>query len=119
MPGLIWAFGPVPRGTPGGGLQPSSFARPAGTQNFGSFNAYQDILQNSERTGLLASGEYRLRNGIDLFGELLASEFRNNGPTTPPALLQTTVPATNAFNPFGAAVRAAGFIQGTERLATL
>ncbi len=53
-----------------------------------------------------------------MFGELLASQFRNNGLTTPPALLQTTVPATNAFNPFGTAVRAAGFIHGTEQLAT-
>ncbi len=118
LPGLNSSFAAVPRGSPGVGLQPSSFATTAGTQNFGSFNAYQDILQNSERTGFFASGEYRLRNGIDLFGEVLASEFRNNGRTTPPALLQTTVPATNAFNPFGTAVRAAGFIHGTEALAT-
>src|SRR5262249_37439905 len=78
--------------------------------------AYQDAISSSTRSGLFLNAEYRLQGGVELFAELLASEYKNDGARTPPALLQATVPATNAFNPFGTAVRVSGVVQGAEQL---
>jgi iron complex outermembrane receptor protein len=118
LPGLGSNVAAVPRGSTGVGLQPADFAGTAGQQNLGTFNYYQDLVRPTTRTGLLVNANYRLRRGTELFAELLASEFKDDALTTPPALLQTTVPATNAFNPFGTAVRASGVVRGTEPLAT-
>src|SRR5882672_304688 len=118
LPGLNSSLAAVPRASSGVGLQPSDFAATAGTQNYGSYNAYQDLLLDSTRTGFFLSAEYRLRGGIELFTELLASEYKNEGATTPPFFLQSAVPATNAFNPFGTTVLAAGVVRGAEQLAT-
>jgi iron complex outermembrane receptor protein len=118
LPGLDASFAAVPSGSTGVGLQPSDFAATAGRQNLGTFNYYQDLVRPTTRTGLLMNAQYRLRGETELFAELLASEFRDDALTTPPALLQTTVPETNAFNPFGTAVRASGVVRGTEQLAT-
>jgi iron complex outermembrane receptor protein len=118
LPGVGTAFAAVPHGSTGVGLRPADFAATAGTQNYGSFNHYQDLVLHAIRKGFFASGEYRLRAGVQLFAEFLASDYRFEGKTTPPALLQATVPATNAFNPFGVDVRAAGVVRGTEPLAT-
>jgi iron complex outermembrane receptor protein len=118
LPGLGASFAAVPPGSSGIGLQPSDFAATAGTQHSGSFNRYQDLLLHSIRKGFFLNATHRLDNDIELFAEVLASEFDSDGATTPPALLQATVPATNAFNPFGVAVRAAGVVRGAEHLAT-
>jgi iron complex outermembrane recepter protein len=117
LPGLNSSFAAVPRGSTGMGLVPSDFSATAGTRNFGSFNFYQQILNASDRTGLFASAEHRLGNNIELFAELLASRYSLDGATTPPFLLQTAVPASNAFNPFGTTVLAAGVVKGAENLA--
>jgi iron complex outermembrane recepter protein len=113
LPGLNATFAAVPAGSTGVGLTPADFAATAGIENTGSFNRYQDALLNAIRKGFFASGEYRL-GSVDLFAELLASEFKFEGATTPPALLNTPVPASNAFNPFGTTVLAAGVVRGTE-----
>jgi iron complex outermembrane receptor protein len=117
LPGLDASVAAVPAGSAGVGMQPADFAATAGQQNRGTFNYYQDLVRPTTRTGLLLNAEYRLRGGTQLFAELLASEFRDDALTTPPTLLQTVVPATNAFNPFGTAVRASGVVRGTEQLA--
>ena len=116
LPGLNAPFAAVPAGSPGVGLRPADFAATAGTQHTGSFNHYQDALLNAVRKGFFASAEYHL-GAVDFFAEVLASRFDFEGATTPSALLQTVVPASNAFNPFGADVRAAGVIRGVEPLA--
>ena len=118
LPGLNSSVAAVPAGSSGIGLQPSDFAATAGTQNLGSFTHYQDLLLHSIRKGAFLSARYRFDNDIEAFAEVLASEFDSNGNTTPPALLQASVPATNAFNPFGVAVRASGVVTGAEGLAT-
>jgi iron complex outermembrane receptor protein len=118
LPGLNASVAGVPLGSTGVGLQPADFAATAGQQHLGSFNSYQDLVRPTTRTGLLMNGEYRLRGGTELFAELLASEFKDDAATTPTPFLQTTVPASNAFNPFGTAVRASGVVLGAEPLAT-
>jgi iron complex outermembrane recepter protein len=118
LPGLTANVAGVPFGSTGVGLQPADFTATAGMQHLGTFNHYQDLVRPSTRTGLLLNGAYRLRGGTELFAELLASEFKDDAATTPSALLQATVPATNAFNPFGTDVRASGVVLGAEPLAT-
>ena len=118
LPGLSASFAAVPAGSPGIGLQPADFAATAGTQNQGSFNHYQDLLLHSIRKGVFLNATYRFDTDVELFAELLASQFDSDGATTPPALALTPVPATNAFNPFGAGVRASGVVRGAEQLAT-
>ena len=118
LPGLNSSFAAVPSGSPGVGLRPSDFAATAGQQNTGGYTSYQDLVPYSVRSGLFFTGDARLRSGVELFSELLATEYTSDGVFTPPALLLANVPATNAFNPFGTAVRASGLVLGAERLAT-
>lgn len=117
LPGLNASFAAVPPGSSGVGLQPSDFAATAGTQHTGSFNRYQDLVLDSIRKGLFLNANYRFDNDIELFAEVLASEFESAGATSPSALQQAAVPATNAFNPFGVGVRASGVVRGAEHLA--
>ena len=117
LPQLNSSFAAVPPGSSGVGLQPSDFAATAGTQHTGSFNHYQDLVLDSIRKGLFLNANYRFENDIELFAEVLASEFESAGATSPSALQQATVPATNAFNPFGVGVRASGVVRGAEHLA--
>jgi iron complex outermembrane recepter protein len=119
LPGLGASVAGVPVGSTGIGLTPQDFAATAGVQHLGTFNYYQDLVRPTTRTGLLLNAEYRLRGRTELFAELLASKFDDDrAATTPYALQQMTVPATNAFNPFGTAVRASGVVRGAEHLAT-
>jgi iron complex outermembrane recepter protein len=118
LPGLNAGVAGVPHGSTGVGLTPQSFAATAGVQHLGTFNYYQDLVRPTTRKGLLLNAEYRLRGDTELFAELLASDFDDAlAATTPFALQQATVPATNAFNPFGVAVRASGVVLGAEQLA--
>ena len=118
LPGLSSSFAAVPPGSTGVGLTPADFAATAGQQHLGTFNYYQDLVRPTTRTGLLLNAAYRLGGGTELFAELLASKFEDDAATTPTALLQTAVPATNAFNPFGTDVRASGVVLGAEQFAT-
>jgi iron complex outermembrane receptor protein len=119
LPGLNSSFAAVPTGSTGVGLQPADFAATAGVQNLGSFTSYQSLVPSATRTGLFLNAEYRLRGGTKLFAELLASEYEGHVTTAPATLLQVSVPATNAFNPFGTAVRASGVVRGAEPLGRL
>jgi len=115
LPGLNSSFAAVPRGSSGVGMAPSDFAATAGAQNTGSFTSYSDAIADSPRKGLLFNANYRLGSTVELFAELLASEYRLNSAFTPPFLQLTTVPASNAFNPFGVNVRVSGVVQGAEQ----
>jgi len=116
LPGLSSNTATVPRGSSGVGLTPADFAATAGTQNTGSFNRWQAMIPESDRSGMFLSGNHRLTSDVELFAELLVTQYRNVGLNTPPFLQLTTVPASNAFNPFGAAVRVSGLVQGGETL---
>ena len=117
LPGLSSNVAAVPDGSSGVGLRPADFAATAGEQNYGSYNRYQDLVRPTERSGLFGSGAYRFDNDVELFAEIFASRFSDDGATSPSVLLQSTVPASNAFNPFGVNVRASGVVIGAEHLA--
>jgi iron complex outermembrane receptor protein len=102
----------VPRGSSGVGLTPADFAATAGQQNTGSFNRYQAMVPESNRSGMFLSGKISITQDVELFGELLVSKYKNQGANTPPFLQLTNVPASNAFNPFGTTVRVSGVVQG-------
>jgi len=116
LPGLNSSFAAVPRGSSGVGLTPADFASTAGTQNTGSFTSYQALIPDLHRSGVFLSGNYRLGSTLELFAELLASEYQQNLVSTPPFLQLANVPASNAFNPFGTTVRVSGVVQGAEQL---
>ncbi|WP_280155762.1 TonB-dependent receptor [Piscinibacter sp. XHJ-5] len=116
LPGLNASFAAVPVGSSGIGLRPADFAATAGMQNTGSFTSYQSLVPASRRTGVFLAGDYRLANGIVLFAEMLASRYEEDVTNAPPFLQLNTVPATNAFNPFGTDVRVSGVVQGAEPL---
>src|SRR6266446_2304004 len=60
LPGLSSSFAAVPRGSSGVGLTPADFAATAGTQNTGSFNRYQALVLESDRSGMLLAGKNRI-----------------------------------------------------------
>ena len=117
LPGLNSSFATVPVGSSGIGLTPSDFAATAGTQNTGSFTRYQSLIGESRRSGAFLSANYRFGSGLELFAELLATEYNLHLVTTPPFLSLASVPASNPFNPFGTTVRVSGLVQGAESLA--
>jgi len=119
LPGLSSSFAAVPRGSSGVGLTPADFAATAGTQNTGSFNRDQALVLESDRSGMFLGANRRITGELELFAELLVTHYRSEGPTSPPSLNLASVPASNAFNPFGAAVRVSGVAQGAESLATV
>jgi iron complex outermembrane receptor protein len=119
LPGLSSSFAAVPRGSSGVGLTPADFAATAGTQNTGSFNRYQALVLESDRSGVFLSGTHRLAGNTELFVELLATHYKSDGASSPAALQLAGVPASNAFNPFGTAVRASGVVKGAESFPTL
>jgi hypothetical protein len=67
-------------------LTPSSFTATAGKQNAGSTTQYQALVPASDRAGLFMNGNYRLAAGVELFGELLASEYDLDFVTSVPRL---------------------------------
>jgi iron complex outermembrane receptor protein len=116
LPGLNSSFAAVPVGSSGVGLQPSDFASTAGNQNTGSYTRYSSLLPDSHRGGLFVSASYRFDGRMELFAELLATRYKLEGVNAPPFLQLTNVPASNAFNPFGTAVRVSGLVQGAGNL---
>ncbi|HEU5258766.1 MAG TPA: TonB-dependent receptor [Vicinamibacterales bacterium] len=116
LPGLNSSFAAVPVASSGVGLRPSDFAATAGTQNTGSFTRYQSLVPDSHQGGLFLSANYRFDSALELFAEVLATRYKLGGVTTPPFLQLASVPASNAFNPFGATVLVSGLVQGAESL---
>lgn len=105
LPGLNSSFAAVPSGT-GVGLTPASFAGTAGTQNLiPTFAEFTSFLPASDQSGLLASGSYRVSPAFEVYAEALFTDLKLDFASNPPLLARMTVPASNAFNPFGVPVR--------------
>ena len=119
LPGLSSSFAAVPVGSSGIGLTPSDFIPTAGTQNTGYYTSYASLIPESHRGGLFVSANYLLDSGVELFAELLWSKYKLNSVAFPDFLQLANVPASNAFNPFGTAVRVSGVVQGAENLSRL
>lgn len=118
LPGLSSNFASVPHGSTGVGLTPADFVATQGTQNTGSFTQYQSSIAASHRAGFYGNASWWLPNGVELFGELLATDYTLSYHFTPPFFSLTSVPASNPFNPFGTTVRVSGLVIGTESMFT-
>ena len=114
LPGLNSSFAAVPRGSSGVGLTPADFTATAGTQNTGSFDRDRAQILAKDSSGALLSAKNRITSELELFAELLVTQYKIEGATTPPFLQLASVPASNAFNPFGTTVRVSGKVQGAE-----
>jgi iron complex outermembrane receptor protein len=119
LPGLNSSFAAVPIGSTGIGLTPADFAATAGTQHTGSFTQYQSSIPEEHRAGAFLSANYRFSDALEVFTEVLATHYKLDIAFTPPFVQTTTVPASNAFNPFGTAVRVSGVVQAAEGLAKI
>src|SRR5258708_8283626 len=110
-PGSTAAYAAVSPNATGNPRQ-TGFLGMYGAVNECSINAYNSLLPETHRTGLLAQGNYNLSANAELFSELLLSYVQELNRLPPPGLSgdprflfsQFTVPASNAFNPFGESV---------------
>lgn len=107
LPGLNSRFAGVPVGSTGVGLTPSSFLATQGIANLTSFNGLYQQVSPSTRYSLFVVGRYNVSDNLEAFAEML---FTHRSQTTsgPPLVLPPAaqiIPASNAFNPFGIAVR--------------
>jgi iron complex outermembrane recepter protein len=104
LPGLPSRTAAVPAGSTGVGLTPSSFLGTAGQTNLESLGKFASLVPESERRSAAGFLEVSLTNRIDAFAEFLYSKRDDTSFGLPPSLSNRTVPASNAFNPFGTSV---------------
>jgi iron complex outermembrane receptor protein len=104
LPGLASPMAAIPSGLSG---KPTigDFNATAGTVNRCSANSYPDLLPPLERVGGLASGEFTIAERAVVFSELLVSHEKINSRVGNLISFYnaygSTLPASNAFNPFG------------------
>jgi iron complex outermembrane recepter protein len=106
LPGLPSTFAAVPVGSSGVGLTPASFLATAGTRNTESIFQFASIVPRARRYAALGTVAYDLSPAVTAFAEILVGTREDTRIQTPRTLSNVLVPATNAFNPFGTAVRA-------------
>src|SRR5262249_49767535 len=82
----------------------------------GYTTSYQTLVFEEHRAGAFLSASYRFSDSLEVFAEALASRFRIGTVSAPPFLQLTSVPASNAFNPFRTTVRVSGVVKGAEPL---
>jgi iron complex outermembrane receptor protein len=112
LPGLPSRTAAVPEGSTGVGLTPADFLATAGRQNLESLGAFRSVLPQAERYGAVGWVEADVTSNVTLFGELLYSKRREVSQTVPAFLISRTVPASNAFNPFGVPVAVTYLFEG-------
>jgi iron complex outermembrane recepter protein len=94
------------------------FAATAGTLNECSSLRHADLLAAHQREGVLASGNFKLTQSVELFAEQMYShvqQLTRQGPPTlfgQPGFQSFTVPSANPFNPFGQTVGISGELSG-------
>lgn len=104
LPGLPSTSATVPAGSTGIGLTPADFLATAGQTNRESLFRYFSPVPETDRRSAAAFGEFDLTNNIAAFGELQYANRDDTRRNVPPTLSNRTVPASNAFNPFGVPV---------------
>lgn len=104
LPGLPARFAAVPPHVRGE-LSIADFLATAGQQNLESVLRYQSLVPDAERVSVVASANLSLSPGTRAFGELLYTD-KTNVMRGLPTSVSALVPATNAYNPFGAPVLA-------------
>jgi iron complex outermembrane recepter protein len=103
LPGLPSRIAAVPPGSTGVGLTPADFLPTAGQQNRESLSRFGSLVPDIDRLGATTFAEFLIAPRLSAFAELLYAD-RETVTMVEPATLNATVPATNAFNPFGTAV---------------
>ncbi len=99
LPGLTSTTAVIPNGITGR-PQVGDFSATQGTQSLCASNQFLNILPATERVGAFGTGYYQLTTGVELFAEILLSRTESSN-LIPVAIFSRTVPASNAFNPFG------------------
>jgi len=105
LPGLSAPCAAVPVGSTGVGLTPASFVATAGQTNLESTGRFGSLIPKSERYGATVTADFRVSDRLSFFGEFMWSYNEDARLFAPAALPNLTVPASNAFNPFGVPVR--------------
>lgn len=108
LPGLNSSFAAIPPVASGQRLTVADFVATAGQANLCNTLATGDgstLIHGTESYGLHAAADFQLPNAWSLFGELTASTDKLRTKEAGILMANVLVPATNAFNPFGVAVR--------------
>lgn len=104
LPGLNGTLAAVPAS---GAAQPSiaDFVATTGQVNRSSLNSFASIVPEVDRKSVAAFVDVDLSGSVNAFVELLYADTRAQSEYEPSSLSGISVPASNAFNPFGVAVR--------------
>lgn len=99
LPGLGSTFAAIPPGVTG---RPSvsDFTATQGTQNLCSFLKDFPLIPAVNREGILANLRYQITGSLEAFAEILYTHAKTSF-VSPLLFSDLTVPASNAFNPFG------------------
>lgn len=114
LPGLNSHHAGVPAGSSGANLTPEDFAATAGQLNRESLTRFRSIIPETMRSSLVATGELPMSRDILAFGEFLGTHRTGELTIGPPVLDGAHTPASNAFNPFGEAVRTDALLEGMD-----
>jgi len=114
LPGLPSSFAAVPAGSSGIELTPGDFIATAGKRNLDSLARYRTIIPELRRISAAGFAEVEISPNLQGFAELLYVTRDSDYPFLPGQLSGAVVPATNAFNPFGEAVRVNYLFRGIE-----
>ena len=104
LPGLDSSFAAIPTLSNGQNPQLSDYAATSGTANL--CNQFADgkgspLIYGDDAFALHATGEYKILGSWSAFGELTLARDRLEARDLGLDLTDVTVPASNAYNPFG------------------
>ncbi|MEJ1964653.1 MAG: TonB-dependent receptor [Gammaproteobacteria bacterium] len=104
LPGLNSTVAAVPASVTGTATI-ADFVATAGQVNLCSDLAKYVVVPETTRAGAIASGHYALTQSADLFSEVMFTNTELSSANNNRSLSNVLVPASNAYNPFGKAVR--------------
>jgi iron complex outermembrane receptor protein len=104
LPGLTTTSAGMPQNPTGRLLTPADFTATAAMPNTCSRILYFPLYTGTETWSAYLSGDYQVTPKVDLFGEVLYTNYEQRSPRGGYAFNRVPVPASNAFNPFGVAV---------------
>lgn len=112
LPGLPAPIAAVPRGPRDSNVTTEDFLATAGQRNLESLFRYISVVPEVRQLSALASGQIALTQDLFAYGEVMHINRSLVAQMTPPLLLGVTIPASNAFNPFGVPVIANAMLAG-------
>jgi iron complex outermembrane receptor protein len=104
LPGLSWPFAAVPLQDSTPGISIEDFRATGGTSNVESMFNYWSVVPEATRASVVGTASFDFNDRLTASTEAL---YVNRDATfyfSPPLLAGLPVPATNAYNPFGAPV---------------